>query len=119
KAAGSRPSAATSAVIMIGRNRSNAASSVASEIPSPPSLSSLAYEMYTTAVCTDTPNNARKPIPDDTENGVPDIHSATNPPSGADNSTPTTVMNGNLKFRYNANSRMKITTSVKGSTICS
>ena len=37
----------------------------------------------------------------------------------ADNSTPTTVMNGNLKFRYNAKSRMKIPASVSGRTICS
>ena len=29
----------------------------------PPWRSSFAYEMYTTAVCTETPNSARKPMP--------------------------------------------------------
>ena len=37
-------------------------------------------------------------MPDDTENGVPVSHSATMPPTGADRSTPSTVMNGNLKL---------------------
>ena len=38
-AAGSKPNAATSAVIMIGRSRSSAASRVASMMPLPPSRS--------------------------------------------------------------------------------
>ena len=67
-------------------------------MPMPASRSSFAYEMYTTAVCTDTPNSARNPIPDDTENGVPVSRSASRPPSGAESSTPATVMNGNLKL---------------------
>ena len=55
--------------------------------------------MYTTAVCTETPNSARKPMPDETENGVPVRASATNPPTGAESTTPITVMSGKLKFR--------------------
>ena len=38
-------------------------------------------------------------MPDETENGVPVSHSARMPPTGADSSTPTTVIAGNLKFR--------------------
>ena len=37
-------------------------------------------------------------MPDDTENGVPVSIRATSPPSGADSTTPTTVMSGNLKL---------------------
>ena len=37
-------------------------------------------------------------MPEDTENGVPVSHSATMPPTGADSTTPSTVMNGNLKL---------------------
>ena len=37
-------------------------------------------------------------MPEETENGVPVIHSARIPPTGADSSTPSTVMNGNLKL---------------------
>ena len=37
-----------------------------------------------TAVWTETPKSARKPIPDETENGVPVRASATSPPTGAD-----------------------------------
>ena len=51
-----------------------------------------------TAVCTETPNSARKPMPDETENGVPVSHSASRPPTGAESSTPTTVITGNLKL---------------------
>src|SRR6185437_12087475 len=97
-ATGSRPNAATSAVIMIGRNRRIAPWRMASPRSVPSRRSSLTYEMYTTAVCTDTPNSARKPMPEDTENGVLVSHSATIPPTGADNSTPATVMSGNFRL---------------------
>ena len=97
-AAGSRPNAATSAVIMIGRRRSRAAVRVASVIEKPSNRSSFAYEMYTTAVCTETPNRARNPIIDDTESGVPVRARMSKPPNGAERITPTTVMNGNLKL---------------------
>ena len=33
--------------------------------------------MYTTPVSTETPNSTMKPMPEDTENGVPVTHSAT------------------------------------------
>ena len=53
-------------------------------------------------------------MPEDTENGVPVSHSATMPPTGADSSTPATVMKGNLKLLYRVNSSRKIKPSVSG-----
>ena len=38
-------------------------------------------------------------MPDETENGFPVSHSARIPPTGADISTPTSAIAGNLKFR--------------------
>ena len=37
-------------------------------------------------------------MPDETENGVPVSRSASRPPTGAESSTPSTVMSGNLKL---------------------
>jgi len=54
--------------------------------------------MKMTAVCTDTPKRARKPMPDDTEKGVPVSFRARRPPTGAESSTARTVMKGNFKL---------------------
>src|SRR6185312_226376 len=97
-AAGSSPNAATSAVIRIGLRRSTAASCAASSLSMPASRNSFAHDMYTTPVSTDTPNSTMKPMPDDTENGVPVTHIANTAPTGADSNTPTTVISGNLKL---------------------
>ena len=53
-------------------------------------------------------------MPDETENGVPVIQSAMSPPTGAESTTPSTVMNGNFKLLYNANSRRNIRHRVSG-----
>jgi len=45
-----------------------------------------------------TPNNAMKPIPDETENGVPESFSARRPPTGDDRITARTVISGNFMF---------------------
>ena len=60
-AAGSRPSVATSMVIMMGRRRSTAPSMAASSIEWPRARSWLMYSSMMTPVCTETPNSARKP----------------------------------------------------------
>ena len=54
--------------------------------------------MKITAVWTDTPHSAMKPIPDETENGVPVSFNARRPPTGAESNTATTVIIGNLMF---------------------
>ncbi len=53
---------------------------------------------------------------DDTENGVPVTSIASNPPSGADRITPTTVISGNFRFLYRKNRIAKIRMMVTGST---
>ncbi len=54
------------------------------------------------------------PMPEDTENAVPVSHMASTAPKGADSSTPTTAIKGNLKFPYSTKSRPKITSTVSG-----
>lgn len=41
------------------------------------------YSTIITPICTDTPNSARKPTPDETLKLVPVTRSASNPPMGA------------------------------------
>ena len=57
---------------------------------------------------------AMKPIPEETENGVPVSFSASRPPTGDDNATAMTVISGNLKLEYSMNSSMKISRMVMG-----
>ena len=72
RAAGSRPSVATSMVIMMGRSRSTAPSIAESAIDRGRARASwLMYSSMITPVCTDTPNSARNPTPEDTLKCVP------------------------------------------------
>ena len=80
-AAGSSPSVATSMVIMIGTQPSTAPSIGASSMEWPRTRSWLMYSSMMTPVCTDTPNNARKPTLDDTLMLVCVTSSASNPPT--------------------------------------
>ena len=86
-AAGNKPNAATSAVIMIGRMRRIAPSRIASAEAGAAEAQFVDIGNIDNRRCTETPNNARKPTPDETENGVPVSQSATKPPTGADNTT--------------------------------
>ena len=65
-AAGSSPSVATSMVIMMGRSLSTAPSTAESTIECPRARSWLMYSTMMTPVCTDTPNSANMPTPEDT-----------------------------------------------------
>ncbi len=81
-AAGSRPSVATSIVIMMGRRRREAPSLAASRVGIPRVRSWLMYSIMITPISTDTPIRARKPRPDETLKCVPVMRRLRNPPSG-------------------------------------
>src|ERR1022692_1688599 len=66
-AAGNSPTVATSMVVMMGRSLKTAPSTAASTIERPRARSWLMYSSMITPVCTDTPNRARKPTPEDTQ----------------------------------------------------
>ena len=83
RAAGSKPKVATSAVIRMGRSLRTAPSMAESSMLRPRARSWLMYSNMITPVCTETPNSARKPTPDETLKCVPVSSSASNPPTGA------------------------------------
>ena len=70
-AAGNNPSVATSMVIMIGRSLRVAPSMAAALTGIPRARNWLMYSTMMTPVWTQTPNSARKPIPDETLKCVP------------------------------------------------
>ena len=70
---------ATSIVIMIGRSRRTAPSTAASTTESPRARNWLMYSTMITPICTETPNRARKPMPEETLKWVPVNSSAKQP----------------------------------------
>ena len=65
-AAGKQSQRGHQLVIMIGRNRSTAPSTAASSMVWPRARSWLMYSSMITPVCTETPNSARNPTPEET-----------------------------------------------------
>ena len=81
KAIGRKPSEATAAVRITGRNRSAVARNTRSRTFSTPSAaSSLRLAISTMPLSTATPNRAIKPTPAEMLKGMPRSHSASTPP---------------------------------------
>jgi hypothetical protein len=97
-AAGNKPTQATSAVMMMGRTRSKAASRVALVMSIPSRRSLFMYEIRITPVYTDPPLNASSPSADDTLNGVCVNLRAMSAPTGSVMITSSAMAMGNLKF---------------------
>ena len=79
-AIGTKPSAATAAVMSTGRSRESAASRIASSSGSPRARSWRTRETSTMSPSTDTPERAMNPTAAEIENGSPRASSATTPP---------------------------------------
>ena len=114
-AIGTKPSAATSAVISTGRKRANAPSRRACSSGMPASRRPRMKAIMTRPLSTATPDSAMKPTPAEIDSDNPRSASATTPPVSA-SGTPLNTTTASRNEPNDQYSSAKISSSVAGTT---